>query len=60
MKEAASILRKRSPIYSDLSDADAITRAAVVDLFARDMQPDSDLSIAALIETIEQLIVAGA
>lgn len=56
----AAILRTRSPIYRDLSDDAAITMAAAIDLFARDLLADSDLSVDELVQTIEELIAIGA
>lgn len=56
----AAILRARSPIYRDLSDDAAVTMAAAIDLFARDLLADCDLAIDELVETIEDLIAIGA
>lgn len=56
----AATLRARSPIYRDLSDAAAVTMAAVIDLCARDLLKNTDLSVDQLVETIESLIALGA
>lgn len=56
----AAILRARSPIYRDMGDDAAVTLAAVIDLCARNLLEDTELSVDQLVETIESLIALGA